>query len=255
MKIVTWNVNGLRAIHKKGFADFLKTENPDVLCLQETKAHPKQIEEELRVPEGYFAEYHSCSIKKGYSGVVTFTKIQPERSTCGFGIEQFDQEGRVVQSDFGEFILFNIYFPNGAQSDDRDRFKMSFYDTLGEHLRSLKNSGRKIIVCGDFNIAHTELDIARPRENVMTSGFRPYEREKFSEFLKLGFTDSFREFTPDGGNYTWWSHRMGARERNIGWRIDYHCVSNDLMPRVKDVHQRPDVVGSDHCPVVLELDF
>jgi exodeoxyribonuclease-3 len=223
--------------------------------LQETKAHPDQIEEELRIPEGYFAEYHSCSIKKGYSGVVTFSKIQPQKSTCGFGIEQFDQEGRVVQSDFGEFILFNIYFPNGGMSDDRDRFKMEFYDALGEYLRGLKNEGRKIVVCGDFNVAHKEIDLTHPKANVTTSGFRPHDREKFSEFLKLGFTDSFREFIPNPGHYTWWSHRMGARERNVGWRIDYHCVSNDLMQNVKDVHHRPDVMGSDHCPVVLEMSF
>lgn len=270
MKIVTWNVNGIRAVHKKGiFEQYLRTESPDVLCIQETKASPEQLPPELLTPDGYYAAFHSCSIKKGYSGVAMFSKIQPQAIHTGFGIEKFDQEGRVVQMDFGEFILLNIYFPNGQVKGDEHRidaaeaekrrgrlqYKLDFYDALFQYCQQLRAQGRKIIICGDYNTAFTEDDLARPKENVNVTGFLPIEREKLAEVFAMGYVDMFREFTEGNGHYTWWSNQSFARERNVGWRIDYHCVSKDLVSRVQSCRIQPETMGSDHCPVILELNF
>lgn len=268
MKIITWNINGIRAITGQNTSrrldvvtkenklfEYIRREQPDLIGLQETKADLEQINEELRYPEGYLGYYNSATSKKGYSGTVTFTKREPLKVTYGLGIERFDVEGRVVQTDFPEFTHFNIYFPKGYTDDPRLQFKMEFYEALMEKLKAMLAEGRKIIVSGDYNTAHKEIDLARPADNTNTSGFLAEEREALDRFLALGFVDAFREFEKDGNQYTWWSNRGGARERNVGWRIDYHFVSTNLLPNLKSAAQHPDAMGSDHCPVVIELEF
>lgn len=252
-RIVSWNVNGIRALQRKGAFEYLHREQPDVFCIQETKAHPEQLDEALVSPAGYHVTYHACSIKKGYSGVATFSKVQPESSTVGFGIERFDAEGRVVQSDFDDFTLFNVYFPNGKRDDGRLQYKLDFYDALFAHCQALRKKGRKIIICGDYNTAHRAIDLARPKQNEQISGFLPEERAKIDEIIAMGYVDVFREFTPDPEHYTWWSMQQRARERNVGWRIDYHFVSQDLMPHVVGAAIQPEVLGSDHCPITLDI--
>jgi len=262
MKIVSWNVNGIRAVHKKGFLDYLNDEQPDVIGLQEVRAEVDQIDEDKRVPAGYHAFYNPCRIKKGYSGVTIYTKHKPESISYGIGIELFDQEGRIIQADFGDFVLINVYFPkaysereaNGdAKKLARLTYKMDFYTALWQYVLALRKKGRSLIVCGDYNTAHTAIDLARPKENTQTSGFLEMERKRLDELVAMGFSDTFRLFQPEGGYYTWWSQQSGARERNVGWRIDYHFASDDLLPRLTNATQRSDVFGSDHCPVVVEL--
>lgn len=255
LKLVSWNVNGIRAAQKKGLLDYLESEQPDIFCVQETKASPDQLDENLTAPKNYHVTYHSCSRKKGYSGVATFSKIKPVESTVGFGDEKFDVEGRVVQSDFGDFILFNVYFPNGGMGEDRLKYKLEFYEAFFNHCEKLRSQGRKLIICGDYNIAHKEIDLARPKDNRMTSGFMDIERVWIDKIIELGYVDTFREFNKEGGHYTWWSMQMRARDRNVGWRIDYHFVTSDLMDKVISSKHQPDIIGSDHCPVVLELEL
>lgn len=255
LKLVSWNVNGIRAAQKKGLLDYLESEQPDIFCVQETKASPEQLDESLTSPKGYHVTYHSCSRKKGYSGVATFSKIKPISSSVGFGDEKFDIEGRVVQSDFEDFTLFNVYFPNGGMNDDRLQYKLEFYEAFFNYCEKLRSQGKKLIICGDYNTAHKEIDLARPKDNRMTSGFMDIERVWIDKIISLGYVDTFREFNKEGGNYTWWSMQMRARDRNVGWRIDYHFVTSDLMDKVVSSKHQPDVMGSDHCPVVLELEL
>jgi len=268
MKIVTWNINGYRAItgqnksirldnisFENNLFKFINEENPDIIGLQETKAIPEQIADHLRVPPGYKAYYNSCKIKKGYSGVALFSKIEPQRINYEIGISKFDDEGRLIEADFGRFLLFNVYFPKGYTDDPRLDYKLEFYDALLIYLKELLKQGRSIIVMGDYNTARTEIDLANPKENENTSGFLQVERDKMEEYFSAGFVDAFRLFVKEGGHYTWWSNRANSRARNIGWRIDYHLVSQDLVPFVKNARQMPEVMGSDHCPVVLELDL
>lgn len=266
MKIITWNINGYRAIsgqnpktkygkkfYKNYLFKYIEQEDPDIICLQETKSDVDEIKEELRYPPGYHGYYHSSRSKKGYSGVVTFSKKEPSDANFEIGIEKFDREGRIVEADFGDFIHYNIYFPKGYADSERLHFKLDFYDALFEHINKKKEEGRKIIVSGDYNTAHKELDLARPKDNTGTSGFMPEERKKLDEIVDMGYIDAFREFVDEGGHYTWWSQRGKARENNVGWRIDYHFVSSDLKPYLSNSYQQPDQKGSDHCPVVLEL--
>ncbi len=266
MKIISWNINGIRSIigqnPSKKFDTvstdnklhkYIADENPDIICLQETKADVDQIDENLRTPPGYFANYHSCERKKGYSGVVTYSKIEPINVIKKIGIEKFDNEGRIIATDFDEFVLFNIYFPNGTSGYDRVEYKLEFYDALFDYINKLKNQGRKIIVCGDYNTAHKPIDLARPKENETTSGFLPEERVKLDEIVNYGFVDSFREYSNEPDHYTWWSHRANARARNVGWRIDYHFVTKDLLPKLTNSYHQQFVEGSDHCPIILEL--
>lgn len=255
MKLISWNVNGIRAAQKKGFLDYLKKENPDVLCVQETKAEPSQLAEALTNPEGYHVIYHSCSRKKGYSGVATFSKIKPIKSSIGFGDEKFDIEGRVTETDFGDFILFNVYFPNGGMGEERLNYKLEFYEAFFNYCQKLREQGEKLVICGDYNTAHQNIDLARPQDNRNTSGFMDIERVWIDKIIKDGYVDTFREFNKEGGNYTWWSMQTKARERNVGWRIDYFFVTPDLMPYVKNMYHTPEQQGSDHCPVILELEF
>jgi len=252
MRLLSWNVNGIRAMEKKGFFEWLHKESPDVLCLQETKAHPDQLTENIMKREGYHS-YWAAAEKKGYSGVAIYTKIKPEAVTVGLGVEEFDSEGRTLMADYGDFILFNIYYPNGGSGNKRVPFKMRFYDAFLKKAEKLRKSGRKIIITGDVNTAHTEIDLARPKENAKNTGFLPEEREWVSKFISCGYVDTFRHFTKDGGHYTWWDYYTGARARDVGWRIDYFFVTEDLLPKLKKAFILKDVMGSDHCPVGIEL--
>ena len=253
MKLLSWNVNGFRAVYKKGFTDFLKKSSPDVLCLQETKCEPADLKPEMASYEGYGAEWH-WSQKKGYCGVATFSKPTPLRVDRGVGDGLFDGEGRVLTSVFPDFTLFNVYFPNGKRSDERLKFKMDFYEHFLELLDRHRRRGEdRIVVCGDVNTAHTELDLARPKENREISGFLPQERAWIDTLLSRGYIDTFREFEKAGGHYSYWDQMTFARARNVGWRIDYFFISKNLRPRLKGAFIMPEVLGSDHCPVGIEL--
>ena len=254
VRILSWNVNGVRSQLKKGFLEWLKKESPDILCLQETKAMPTQLPPELRYYPGYHVEWNSAE-RPGYSGVATFSKEKPAAVKKGFGVARFDCEGRVLESEFSEFTLFNIYFPNGKSRDERLKFKMDFYDAALKYFLKLRKQGKKLVICGDYNTAHQEIDLSRPKENQKVSGFLPMERAWMDKLVENGFLDTFRIFNQDPGHYTWWDQMTRARERNVGWRIDYHFISEDLKPHLKRAPIMPEVMGSDHCPVVAELQF
>ncbi len=252
MKLISWNVNGVRAVHNKGFLEWLNRESPDVLCLQETKAHIEQLPKELRHVPGYHS-FYSRPEKKGYSGVAIYSKTEPLSVEYGFGIPKFDVEGRVIRADYGSFILYNLYFPNGGQGNMRVPYKMEFYEAFLKRIESERKSGKSIVFCGDVNTAHKELDLARPKENVKNTGFLPEERAWVDRVTSLGYKDSFRIFVKDGGHYSWWDYYTRARERNVGWRLDYFFVSEDLADAVEDAYILSDVMGSDHCPVALKI--
>lgn len=232
--------------------EWLRKESPDILCVQETKAHPDQLGESLLNPPRY-KTYWSSAQKKGYSGVATFTKEAPLDVRHGFGVKRFDQEGRILLTEFPKFVLLNIYFPNGKQGDERLHYKLDFYDETLRFVEGLKREGKKVITCGDYNTAHRPIDLARPRENERVSGFLPSERAWLDKWIQRGQVDVFREFCRDPGYYTWWDLKSRARERNVGWRIDYHFVTQDLASSVRDAKILKDVMGSDHCPISLEL--
>lgn len=253
-RILSWNVNGIRAGYKKGLLDWFKKENPSMLCLQETKAHPDQLVDELKNVEGYNS-YFSSAEKKGYSGVVIYTKHKPLNVQHGIGIKKFDSEGRFIITEFEEFILFNIYFPNGKASPERLQYKLDFYDSFLKHCKKLLKQNKKVVVCGDVNTAHKEIDLARPKENSKTSGFLPDEREWIDKFLAAGFIDTFRMFNQEPENYTWWDMVTRARDRNVGWRIDYFYASENLKDNIKSASIHSSVMGSDHCPIELQLKF
>ena len=252
MKIISWNVNGIRAVLNKGFFNWFKAESPDILCLQEIKALPEQVPPHLRNTPGYNVFWNSAE-KKGYSGVITFSKDKPVDTKKGFGIEKFDKEGRIIINEFPSFILFNIYFPNGKKNKERLEYKLDFYDTFLGYADNLKAEGKNIIVCGDFNTAHQEIDLARPKENEKISGFLPVERAWIDTFIDHGYVDTFRYFNKEPNQYSWWDIKTKARERNVGWRIDYFFVNKEFIPHVKKAFIMKDVTGSDHCPVGIEL--
>lgn len=253
MKIVSWNLNGIRACHKKGLVDFVKTEKPDIFCVQETKAHIDQVEDEAK-HLGYKHFYWSSAVRKGYSGVATFTDLVPAHMNIGWGQDEYSSEGRIVMTDHGAFDLYNIYFPNGGSGDERHKFKQKFLKDLNAHLHGKLKKGREIIVVGDYNVAHTEVDVYDPKRLSKESGFLPEERAWFDSFLALGFIDTFRYFHPKAKDrYSWWSYRELARISNRGWRIDYICVSQGLESKLVSADILDTVVGSDHCPVVATL--
>ncbi len=252
MKIISWNVNGIRAAQKKGFLEWLTKQNADIVCVQETKAHPDQLDFDLLNPPGYHTYWNSAE-KKGYSGVATFTKKRPLQTKTGFSIQKFDTEGRVLMTEYDEFVLFNIYFPNGGRGPERVQYKLEFYDELLKIVQKLKAQGKKVIVSGDYNTAHQPIDLARPDENQTTSGFLPSERAWLDKWIKHGQVDIFRKFNQKPDQYTWWDMKTFARKRNVGWRIDYHFVTQDLVSQVKNADIHMDVEGSDHCPISLEL--
>ena len=254
IRALSWNVNGLRAVHKKGFLDWFEKESPDILCLQETKADEEQLPSSLRHIEGYNV-YFSSGERKGYSGVALYTKTKPDQVTHGFGVDAFDKEGRTLIADYGDFVLFNIYYPNGRSSEERLKYKMEFYDAFLEFANRMKQEGRSIVVCGDLNTAHKEIDLARPKANGTTSGFLPQERAWVDKFLSHGYVDIFREFNKSPEQYTYWDQMTKARERNVGWRIDYFFVDESFTEKVNAAYILPEVMGSDHCPVGIEINL
>lgn len=251
-KILSWNVNGIRAIQKKGFLDWLAREKPDILGVQETKAKPEQLDMFLMHPEGYHTYWNSAA-RPGYSGVALFTKEKPVCITNGLGVPRFDEEGRVIIAEYPEFAFLNIYFPNGKSGPERLQYKLDFYEETLKCVRKLKKKQKNIIICGDYNTAHKEIDLARPKENEGTSGFLPVERAWLDQWVADGQVDIFREFHKEPGLYSWWDMKTGARERNVGWRIDYHFVTEALVPKIKSAEILKDVVGSDHAPVEIQL--
>jgi len=253
LRLLSWNVNGLRAICKKGFVDWLRGDMPDVLCLQETKVAADQVPSELKSIPGYFF-YLGPIVRKGRDGVALFSKTEPLSVKYTLGIEGFDDENRAIVADYGQFLLFNVYFPNGKASQERLEYKLKFYDLFLEHIDRLKAGGRKIVICGDINTAHKEIDLARPKANEKISGFLPEERAWMDRLVERGFIDTFRIFHAEGGNYSWWDLKTRARERNVGWRIDYFFVSKNLRDFVRSAFILKDVTGADHCPVGIELD-
>ena len=249
LKLVSWNVNGLRAVLKKGFEDSIAAINPDILCLQETKMSDEYDD----VLSGYEHYTYNSAVKKGYSGTAMFTKVKPLNVSYGIGMEEHDGEGRVIVGEFDDYYLVNVYTPNARRGlvrlDYRQEWDLLFLD----FLKGLEES-KPVILCGDLNVAHKEIDLARPKANRRNAGFTDEEREGISRYIDNGFLDTFREFNQDGDNYTWWSYMGGARARNVGWRIDYFLISPGLRPRLKEAFILNEVMGSDHCPVGIVID-
>ncbi|EZQ11097.1 exodeoxyribonuclease III [Candidatus Acidianus copahuensis] len=248
MRIISWNINGLKAIIGKGFLEFIKETNADIYLFQEVKSDIVPID--LQFSD--YSIYLNPAKKRGYSGTMTLTKIKPISVKYGLGEEQYDSEGRVITAEFEDFYVINVYFPNAGEGLKRLDFKLSFNKAFENYVLSLN---KPIIACGDFNVAHEEIDIARPKENIEHAGFTPQEREWFSHFLSLGFIDTFRMFIKEGGHYSWWSYRFHAREKNIGWRIDYCIVSKSLNKKVRKSDILGSIIGSDHAPIILEIDL
>jgi len=253
LKLYSWNVNGVRAAEKKGFLDWLRHSGGDVVAIQETKANPDQLSEALTQPTGYQVDWCSAE-KKGYSGVGTFSKVKAVGISRGLGDERFDRDGRVLISDFERFVFFNIYFPNGGRGPEWVQHKLEFYRRFLGVVEGYTRQGRSVIVTGDVNTAYAEIDLARPKENSKKTGFLPEERAALGEFFAARLIDTFRHVRPTEVKYTWWDMVTRARERNVGWRIDYFLVSSDLKDRILDADIHPDVLGSDHCPISLTLD-
>lgn len=249
MKLISWNVNGIRACLTKGFSDFFKEINADIFCIQETKCQPDQVELEF---DGYTSYWNSAE-KKGYSGTAIFTKEKPKNVTYGIGIEEHDKEGRVITLEFDDFYMVNIYTPNSKRGLERLSYRQIWEDEIRKYLLKL-NESKPVIMCGDLNVAHKEIDLKNPKSNRGNAGFTDEERSKMTELLDAGFIDTFRLLYPDKENaYSWWSYMGHAREKNVGWRIDYFIVSKDIENRVKKATIYPEIIGSDHCPVGLEI--
>ena len=256
IKLISWNVNGIRAAERKGFLDFLKNKNCDIVSVQETKvSHPELLSADLLAPANYNSYFQYHNTKKGYSGVATYTKTIPEKVVTEFSDKVLGEEGRTIELHFEKFILLNIYFPNGGRSVDRLNYKLKFYEIFCDHLKQLQKTKKGIIFCGDVNTAHHEIDLARPKENIKTSGFMPEEREWLDRFESLGFLDAFRLKHSDEVKYSWWDMKSRARDRNVGWRIDYFYVSKDLKDKVKECDILTDEYGSDHAPTFLEINL
>lgn len=255
VKIISWNVNGIRACHKKGLQAFVNQQKPDIFCVQETKAHIEQVEEEAR-HLGFPHYFWSSAVRKGYSGVATFVRDTPKEHGIGWGQKEYESEGRILMTDHGAFDLYNIYFPNGGSGEERHQFKQKFLKDLNVHLKAKIKKGREIIVVGDYNVAHKEIDVYDPVRLSTESGFLPEERAWFDSFIELGFIDTFRQFHEGAKDrYTWWSYRELARISNRGWRIDYICITKGLLKNLQSADVLDDVEGSDHCPVVATLGF
>lgn len=254
MKIITYNVNGIRAAMNKGLVEWLKGANPDVLCLQEIKATPDQVDVSQFEALGYHLYWYPAQ-KKGYSGVAIFTKLKPSHVEYGCGIEAYDFEGRMIRVDFETCSVLCAYHPSGSSGDERQAFKMKWLEDFQNYINQLKSNIPHLVLVGDYNICHKPIDIHNPKSNAQTSGFLPEERDWFEQFVQSGFIDSFRYFNQDPHHYSWWSYRAGARSKNLGWRIDYNLVSNHLETHLKRSVILADAMHSDHCPVLLELEF
>ena len=251
-KFISWNVNGIRAVQKKGFEDFLAASGADILAVQETKACPQQLSDSLLNPPGYHA-YYCCAERKGYSGVACFCKEEPLHVSYGLGVEEFDKEGRTLILEYPNFYFLNIYFPNGGQGEERIAFKLRFYDCFLQKSKELFKTGKTVIACGDVNTAHQEIDLARPKENSGVTGFLPEERAWLDRFFSEGYVDVYRAFEKEGGHYSWWDYKTRARERNVGWRIDYFMIDAPSLPKVTGASILTDVFGSDHCPIEMGI--
>ena len=252
MKLISWNINGIRAAYKKGLYEWLIKEKPDILCVQEIKALPDQIPTILKNNPEYFVYINSAN-RKGYSGVATFAKQKPKNVITNFGIDKFDIEGRIMITEFPNFVLLNIYFPNGKKNQERLNYKLDFYNAFLSYTDNIKIKGKNIIVCGDFNTAHKEIDLSRPKQNEKNSGFLPIERLWIDTFIEHGNVDTFRYFNKEPNQYTWWDQKTRSRERNIGWRIDYFFINNGLIPNLSKSFILPEIMGSDHCPIGITL--
>ena len=252
MKIISWNVNGIRAAGRSGFAKWFEDVGADVVCIQETKANPEQLDALLLNPLKYHSYWHS-SQKPGHSGTAIYSKKEPLSVKNGIGVPAIDHEGRVIVAEYKDFTLINTYFPNSQREHTRLDYKLEFCDQILKYCNQLKQAGKNLVLCGDFNIAHQEIDLKNPKSNTNNAGFLPEERAWMTQFLNAGYIDTFRHFTQDPNHYTWWSYRPGVREKNIGWRLDYHCVNEEFKGRLKNMLHQPEIRGSDHCPVLLEI--
>ena len=254
MKIISWNVNGIRAWYKKGLVDWLKTESPDVFCIQETKAWPEQLPSDLINIEGYLSFLSHAVTRKGYSGVAIYTKKKPDRVEYGMGIKKFDDEGRFLAIYLKNTVVITCYFPNGGMGPHRLKYKLEYYEAFLKHIKKLKKDGYNVIFCGDVNTAHNPIDLARPKPNEKNTGFLPIERAWIDKVIKNGFIDTFRHLHPETVEmYTYWDMKTRSRDRNVGWRIDYFFVNKEFLPKVKKSYMLSEVYGSDHCPIVLEI--
>jgi len=250
MKIISWNVNGIRAVLKKGFLEFISKENPDIICIQETKASPEQVDLNL---ENYPYKYWNSAIKKGYSGTAIFSKIKPIAIENDLKIEKHDQEGRVICFELDNYYLVTVYTPNSKRDLSRLNYRHKEWDIdFLKYLQKLE-SKKPVIFCGDLNVAHKEIDLKNPKSNKKNAGFTEEEREGFENYVKAGFVDTFRMFNKDPDHYTWWSYMFNSRAKNVGWRIDYFCVSNVIKNKVQEARILPDVMGSDHAPILIEM--
>lgn len=252
MKIISWNVNGIRACGKNGFLKWFENEKADIVCVQEIKARPDQLEEHYRQPLKYHAFWNPAE-RPGYSGTAVFSKKEPLSVELGLGDPEFDQEGRVILLKYPNFTLINSYFPNSQRDHSRLPYKLKFCKKFLTKVESLRRAGENVVMCADWNIAHQEIDLKNPKTNKKNAGFLPEERAWMDQMIAAGYIDAFRQFEPGGDHYTWWSYRPGVRERNIGWRLDYFLANQEFKDRLKTSYHRPEVLGSDHCPVVVEL--
>lgn len=258
INIVSWNVNGIRALYKKGVFGGVFQHNTDFVCFQETKAHVEQLIDEIVKPSGYLSFFDHSKIKKGYSGVAIYMKDtlpKPNKIEYGFGVKSLDQEGRMISLFFDNWVLINCYFPNGGGAPERLKYKLDFYREFLKYVKNIEKQGLNVIFCGDVNVAHAEIDLARPKQNINSIGFLPEERFWIDEFIKEGFVDVYRELNPNKKDvYTWWDMKTFSRQKNVGWRIDYFFVSRKILKNVIDCQINSDVFGSDHCPIKLVVD-
>ena len=250
MKIISWNVNGLRAVYKRNFLNWMRESGADIICLQETKAQPNQLSSDLIKLDNFYSYFNSAD-KKGYSGVAVYTKQKPIFAQSVLGVKRFDNEGRILKLKYKNFVLIDLYLPHGGRQKENLNYKLKVYEYFLDYLKKLNNE--KVILIGDFNIAHQEIDLARPKQNKNNIMFTPEERKQIDRIIKLGFIDTFRQFHKEGGYYTWWPYFAKARERNLGWRIDYAFTSAKITPKLKDAFILKDVKGSDHCPIGINL--
>jgi exodeoxyribonuclease-3 len=257
IKLISWNINGIRAAIKKEFFKSFKQMDADIFAIQETKIQDEQLTDEMKSISGYEVFWSQAIVKKGYSGVCTYTRIKPKSINYGIGMPEFDNEGRIVEMDFDDFIFFNVYFPNGQMSEERLKYKLDFYESFFDYADAHKKQGRSLIICGDYNTAHNEIDFKNPKTNEKTSGFLRIERDWLDRIVENGYVDTFRYFYPDTVKYSWWTYRFKARERNIGWRIDYFFVTEDIIDKgwIKEAFIDNDIFGSDHCPIGLVMEI
>lgn len=257
IKLISWNVNGLRAALKKDFIQSFRSTDADIFGIQETKLQEPQVTEEMRNIDDYASYWSHATVKKGYSGVAAYSRIAPENVKFGIDIPEFDNEGRIIEMDYGDFIFFNVYFPNGQMNEQRLQYKLDFYRDFFDYTDAYKDAGRSLIITGDYNTAHNEIDLKNPKANQNTSGFLRIERDWLDRIVDNGYVDTFRHTHPDTVKYSWWTYRFKARDRNVGWRIDYFFVTRDIIEKgwIKEAFIDNDTFGSDHCPVGLVLEI